>query len=507
MTPNHVVAANFLGIFVSVASCGFIGRWSRQNDIPNESLAAMIGSTVLVLAVVGKFVSAFCPLDEKSKIETEKDLTLCSDTTDPLGFWILNGKRLDLTKFMDSHPGGRRVISWTRGRDISELVLFSHSLSPFCIDSIAKKYWHPDQTNVPPASQLLTSAFYPTLALRIREFYAAKGKWSCHKMPVHMLALRCLGLLPLTIFVGWRWMQGKWWACSLLGPMYWLMASFSTHDGLHQAISARPWINVVGGWIGSLWTDPHLWFLQHNVGHHVSTNIHGKDPDLEHFDKMELKFGIRVTNDQEAVCEKTWFSSPTLNTAFLAAMTTASLSVWNVIDTVTTGLMKVVKLGPAFYGEYWIEFLLLRSILPTLFIMQWANNPNTALLLCAIPCATHGATFFLFTQVSHVSLVSHERSPDWAVNQVQMACDYSTKSRLWSLLSIGLNNQALHHLFPQISSDRLIELQPIFEKTCEEFGVQRVTEPTLWGAMTRYWRHILDLNEKKMAQPGGSVCS
>jgi len=501
--PNHVVAANYAGVFLSMAFCALAGHLSRNHGVANETLACMVLATVGILAVVGKIVtfllsviSAFW-FDEKKKQETVD--SLCADITDPLGFWLLNGKRLDLTGFMDSHPGGRRVISWTRGRDISELVLFSHSLSPFAIAEIAEqKYLHPDQSNVPANRPLLTSAFYPTLATRIREFYASKGKLSAHKMPLHMLALRTLVLLPFTIFVGWRWLNADWWACFSLGPLYWLVASFSTHDGLHQAISNRPWINVVGGWIGSLWTDPYLWFIQHTVGHHVSTNIHGKDPDLEHFDKMELRFGIRISEEQASVSEKTIFASTMLNTAFLASMTTASLSVWNVIDIVTTGLFKVVKLGPAFYGEYWIEFLLLRSILPTLFIIQWSNNPSVALLLCAIPCAMHGITFFVFTQVSHVPLVNElNKSDDWAISQVNMACDYAVNSRLWSLLSIGLNNQALHHLFPQISSDRLLELQPIFQRTCDEFGVKRVLESTLWGAITRYWAHILRLNGKK----------
>merc|ERR1719464_283696 len=179
----------------------------------------MVLASVATLAILGKATSALWPFEEQAKLK-KVDEAIPGDKylVDPLGFWILNGKRLDLTKFMDQHPGGRRVVSWTKGRDISELVLMYHSLSLLPIEQMAEKFLHPDQSDIPRRKELLTSEFYPTLSKRIREFYAAKGIWSSHKMPLKMLIFRCFFLVPLLLFAGWRWLNGSWWACFAVGP-------------------------------------------------------------------------------------------------------------------------------------------------------------------------------------------------------------------------------------------------------------------------------------------------
>ena len=45
------------------------------------------------------------------------------------------------------------------------------------------------------------------------------------------------------------------------------------------------------------------------------------------------------------------------------------------------------------------------------------------------------------------------QSREWAVHQIVSCADYNTDSLLWRTLSIGLNAQAIHHLFPGVRND------------------------------------------------------
>jgi cytochrome b involved in lipid metabolism len=40
--------------------------------------------------------------------------------------WMVHGKKFNLTKFVDNHPGGTRTINMGRGRDCTELFESYH---------------------------------------------------------------------------------------------------------------------------------------------------------------------------------------------------------------------------------------------------------------------------------------------------------------------------------------------------------------------------------------------
>jgi hypothetical protein len=83
---------------------------------------------------------------------------------------------------------------------------------------------------------------------------------------------------------------------------------------------------------------------------------------------------------------------------------------------------------------------------------------------------------------------------EWAVHQIGHALDYATDSRLWLHLSVGLNLQVVHHLFPQIGWGHHMALSPLVAEVCAEYGITYTTRPTFWSAMSSHLSHLTDVN-------------
>jgi len=88
---------------------------------------------------------------------------------------------------------------------------------------------------------------------------------------------------------------------------------------------------------------------------------------------------------------------------------------------------------------------------------------------------------------------------EWARHQVEHALDYASGSRLWLHLSVGLNLQVEHHLFPQVGWGHYRELAPIVRTTCAEFGVAYSEQPSFWAALKGHFSHLQRLNSGELA--------
>merc|ERR550525_995413 len=87
--------------------------------------------------------------------------------------------------------------------------------------------------------------------------------------------------------------------------------------------------------------------------------------------------------------------------------------------------------------------------------ITWSPFYFHGIITAVIPWVWHGVAFYFLSQVSH----NNEKSifvnqKEWCVSQVQCASgDYENgpkANRFWMFFSVGLNYQAIHHLFPNI---------------------------------------------------------
>ena len=205
-------------------------------------------------------------------------------------WWYIHGRAYDLQPWLDTHPGGRYMLDITRGTDCTALFESYHAASlrdPFIRATLAK-HAAPPANVVPPvvksqAQQLLdwkNTPVYDDLKVVVRSYRRVHGikatdspatvSWYILWGVVHYISLA-------RWFLGW----GGWANSVVLGLGVWFWAGDLTHSGTHYALtySSAPneWVAWVGG---STWMVTSAWVRQHVVGHHVATNVPGRDPDL-----------------------------------------------------------------------------------------------------------------------------------------------------------------------------------------------------------------------------------
>jgi fatty acid desaturase len=167
------------------------------------------------------------------------------------------------------------------------------------------------------------------------------------------------------------------------------------------------------------------------------------------------------------------------------------------------GTVPFMYLSPATRTRHWAGRGL---VFAWMFILPYAlHGLAKGLFFSFIPYNLLGCLYFAFSQVSHLSETCFDRAPpspdstcgrpEWAAHQVVSACDYSTRSRLWGFLSIGLNNQIVHHLFPAVDPSHYPDLAPIVEATCADFGVKYTAHGSWVEAWCRHLQWVRVLNE------------
>lgn len=110
--------------------------------------------------------------------------------------------------------------------------------------------------------------------------------------------------------------------------------------------------------------------------------------------------------------------------------------------------------------------------------------PGKALFFAIWPTLSYGVIYYIFSQISHINeecFQTQVPSRDWAAHQVASSLDWGTGHWLWRYLSIALNLQTVHHLFPQVDSCHYMALRAaVVVPVCRRHGVRINEAATLW---------------------------
>lgn len=276
----------------------------------------------------------------------------------------------------------------------------------------------------------------------------------------------------------YAWLQGEWWSLIGMPWFYWLGPSGLMHSGSHSALSKIPWVNRAGAYAGSAHVSALHWYHQHVIGHHCHTNIEGYDPDLTHFQHEEdASPGYRLHADQPWFDKyDTWRSAMPMQ-AFFSSSGPALLNQPLYLMAQKFGCTPVLNQSPL--RTLW-HILGRLAIIYAAFVHPFRIfELQKAFFFAAFPYGFHGMIFFGFSQVSHLNEdlmeaqldIPMARKREWAAHQILTCCDYNTDSLLWRTLSIGLNAQAIHHLFPGIEPCHYGPLSQMLKDTCEEHNL------------------------------------
>jgi fatty acid desaturase len=230
----------------------------------------------------------------------------------------------------------------------------------------------------------------------------------------------------------------------------------------------------------------HVWLYDHQVSHHMSPNIHGKDNDFV-IGNPFLRFNPSIKLD--------WMHKYQHILTFVG-MTFGTIK-WIASDfeCFINGAVGSIK-----FRVNRVDWAVL-----ALFKTMWAT------VHLVIPLYLHGAKalwlFFLFMGVgAHylenifiVNHIQHELYPTkdmhWAAGQVAGTANWCAGSKVANFVSGGLNHQIEHHLFPAMNIYLYPAISPIVRQTCEEFKLPYKTFPSFGSAWLACYNHLKTLGQ------------
>jgi linoleoyl-CoA desaturase len=278
------------------------------------------------------------------------------------------------------------------------------------------------------------------------------------------------------------------------------------HDANHGAYSDNQTVNaIVGHSLNLLGGAVFNWNLQHNVLHHMYTNISGVDDDIA--DRAVLRFSPHT--------KVKWYQSIQYCYAFFFY---GLLTLYWVVAKDFIQFAKYTKEGvnPNSFGQNVamlgriiaskVIYLGIFVFTPIFFFNIPTNEVLWGFLLMHFIAGVILTTIF---QLAHtVEGTTHPLlnengniENDWAIHQMNTTVNFSRNNKLISWYVGGLNFQVEHHLFPKICHVHYPAIAPIVKETAEEFGIPYLENKTFGQALQSHintlyrFGRLPDLNE------------
>jgi fatty acid desaturase len=274
-------------------------------------------------------------------------------------------------------------------------------------------------------------------------------------------------------------------------------------------MSSMPWVNTVCTYLGSFHIQYHLWAIQHVVGHHTHTNVMHRDPDLHHFthetDDEKYVPGYRSHRSQDVLPK--YKNQWKFAVFFQCFATTIAIAVLNVPLYIEKRAMMTTAIPERFIKHIKFD----RGLLVVgIAIFCYYHGIGRGILTIFLSYCVHGALFNIFSQMSHInehSMVATDayrkthklEKNEWAVHQMLTANDYSCDSWMWCALSINLNQQIMHHLFPSIHPCHYPALRHVLIPVAAKHGIdyEARSSSTFFQALWAYLTWLHQMNQLK----------
>lgn len=275
-----------------------------------------------------------------------------------------------------------------------------------------------------------------------------------------------------------------------------VMVGFNVmHDGAHDSYSGRKGVNRLMAWsLDLLGGSQLLWRQKHNILHHTYTNIDGVDDDLESSGLL------RLSPDQPW---RPWHRFQHFYAFFLYSLLTINWVVFSDFKKIFSGRIGTHRLprptasqaatffaAKALYLGYTVAVPLYFHPLPVVVAGFVSVHLITGLLLSVV------------FQLAHTVGDNRFPTPDpetgnmedeWSVHEVVTTANFAPDNRLVTWFCGGLNYQIEHHLMPRICHIHYPQLSRLVRQTCEEFGLNYTSYPTVGTAVAMHYRFLKQL--------------
>jgi len=412
--------------------------------------------------------------------------------------WIVfKGKVYDVSKWVGEHPGGRLILNGA-GRDATALILSYH---PLYVQNMIKKFEIGTVENYKPYYHW-DSEFYTTLKRRVEKVVRDENLTN----DSHFMYLKSLALVMIWFCLYYfTIIRGNIWLAIPFGYFHSQFGITVAHDGLHGSYSKHSWINGLAATAMDLMgANGIVWVHQHNVGHHPNSNRQGNshkndNDEIDEYDP-DARSGapfVRITPNQPWAW---WHQYQYIYMWILVAFVSTK---WVVND--VKAILKRRYITIEFY-ELRTRDLVLTAVCKSLFVLYMIVVPLSYLSVSqwitffVLAMATSSYNFVFMFAVNHLtedSMFPNDSvyNRDWARLQALTATNFAVGSKMWTIISGGLNYQIEHHLFPAICHVHLPKISPVVQETFKEYDVPYQQYPSYWDAFYAYYHHLVILGQ------------
>lgn len=321
--------------------------------------------------------------------------------------------------------------------------------------------------------------FFSTLKKRV-DAYFTENSLSRHAngtMVVKTIVFLSAYILPFFFLILF---QPPLW----LGLMLWFVMGLAIggigmsvmHDANHGAYSANERINDWLGYSLNLAGGGVLnWKLQHNVLHHMYTNVVPMDEDIQ--DRVVVRLSphtpVRGIHRFQWIYAFFFYGILTLYwvvakdfvqfVSFTRSGVNTQTRRENFITLIKMLVMKVLYFIAFFYVPVAVFEMPFGQVLAGFLLMHF----TAGLVLTVIFQLAHTVEGTDHPLANEKGIIEN----DWAIHQLQTTVNFSRHNRWLSWYVGGLNFQVEHHLFPRVCHVHYPAIAPIVKETAEEFGL------------------------------------
>ena len=272
--------------------------------------------------------------------------------------------------------------------------------------------------------------------------------------------------------------------CMLLGLLKGSIGFIICHDALHNSFSSQGKINKLLGYLFDVMgMSSTVWRITHNYQHHIYTNIHGKDHDI---DKAIL---LRFSPQDKLYSFHRYQHWYIFFLYFFTALNWIFYADYRFLYLKRKSL-KGFEIGLA---------LLLKSLNLMIFLgvpLYLIPLPSWQILVGYLVAVMLGGFYIAIVfQLAH--LVENVAFPlpdekgvmdhSWGIHEILTTSNFATNSYWTTFFLGGLNFQIEHHLFANISHVHYPVLSKIVKSTTQEFGLPYHEQPTLRQAIKSHF--------------------
>lgn len=419
--------------------------------------------------------------------------------------WKIHGQYYDLEPFLARHPGGD-VIRLGKGRDCTALWESVHLMSDRPREMLLRFRVDPPADASPDLNIFSwhEDGFYRTVQGRARAYFERIGS-DAKATPAYFFRWCLLFLTWATLLVVGLW-AGNIWLAALAGLTIEILDNTVSHDGSHNAISRRQWVNKLASCTQYLyfWAHP-VWANHHVFAHHSYTGVQGLDPDLDNNFLQRKSQQQPVRWWHRAQAGVTWLYLP-----WTMTLVQSGAYVWSLVFRQPIFGVEVEPDSAEFLraGCLWLLSIIIHFVVPFALLpvpdavaVLLAYYASQSLYYWAAVAPNHDTYATVRHGEASLGIPELELNPiDWGEKQVRSTGDFQlinercTAGMNWFFG--GIQYQIEHHLFPTVSHCHYPALSPIVRATCREFGIPY--EAPTWGvALLDYQRALRYLASQK----------